>query len=71
MRIIGDSEINNVVLSTDLRLSSLLDRERNGNNPDWLVDGLQQHGLSHLSPVELDEIIGVVSDTYSSWMMIC
>ena len=60
MKVIGDSEINNVVLSTNLQSSSLLDQERNGNNPDWLVDGLQQHGLSHLSPVELDEVMGVV-----------
>lgn len=59
LRIIGSNETN-VIVSTNLEPSSLLDGERNGNNPRWLVDGLQWHGLSHLSNGELDDVMGLV-----------
>lgn len=59
IRIIGSNETN-VILSTNLDPSSLLDKERNGNDPEWLVDGLQWHGLSHLSPSDLDDVMGIV-----------
>ena len=59
MRIIGSNETN-VILSTNLFLGSLLDREQNGNSPSWLMYGLQWHGLSHLSNDELNDVVGVV-----------
>ena len=58
LNIIGGNETN-IILSTNFVPASLLDRERNGNDLEWLVAGLQWHGLSNLSGQELDDLVGI------------
>lgn len=56
-RVIGSNQTH-VVISTNLEPSSLLDGERSGDQ-EWIRAGLQWSGLSHLSPTQLDDIMGV------------
>ncbi len=58
-RIIG-SNATNIILSTKLDPSSLLDSHRNGGDPKWIKDGLRWSGLLHLSHSDLDEVAGLV-----------
>jgi hypothetical protein len=57
-RVIASNE-SDVIIATNLEPSSLLKPERNGNQK-WIMDGLRWCGLLHLSPVELDEVVGIV-----------
>lgn len=57
-RVIG-SNLTHVVLSTNLEPSSLLDSERSGNQ-NWIRAGLSWSGLSHLTPTDLDDTVGVI-----------
>lgn len=57
-RVIGSSETN-VIISTNLDPSSLLDDQRNGNQ-EWIRAGLEWTGLSHLTPNDIDDLVGVV-----------
>ena len=52
------SNKTNVMISTNLEPRSLLDPGRNGNQ-DWIRSGLEWCGLSHLSPSELDDVVGI------------
>ena len=59
LSIIGSNETN-IILSTNLEPSSLLDRNKNGNDPEWLLTGMQWHGLADLSAQELDDLVGII-----------
>lgn len=59
-RVIGSNSTNHVIISTNLEPSSLLDHHRNGGDQDWMRDGLQWTGLAHLSPRDLDDLVGLV-----------
>ena len=57
LKTIGGNETN-IVISTNLEPSSLLNEHQNGRQ-DWIGAGLQWSGLSHLQPSELDDLVGV------------
>lgn len=57
MKLIGSS-FSHVIITTNLEPSSLIDPERSGNQ-EWVKSGLEWSGLSHLSPSDLDDIVGV------------
>ncbi len=54
-----ESNETNIILSTNFDPSSLLNKDRNGNDPEWLLTGMQWHGLSDLSMDELNDIVGI------------
>lgn len=56
-RVIASNE-SHVVISTNLEPSSLLNPDRNGDQ-EWIKAGLRWSGLLHLSPAELDDIVGI------------
>lgn len=53
------SNVSHVVISTNMEPSSLLNPERNGNQ-EWILAGLKWSGLSHLTPAELNDVVGIV-----------
>ena len=57
-RVIG-SNSTNVIITTNLEPSALLDPQRSGDQ-EWIRSGLVWTGLSHLTPAELDNVVGLV-----------
>ncbi len=56
-RIIGSNKTN-IIVATNLEPSSLLDSERSGDQ-DWIRSGLHWSGLSHLTPKDVDDLVGL------------
>ena len=52
------SNASHVIISTNLEPSSLLNPKRNGDQ-EWIRAGLKWSGLLHLSPAELDAVVGI------------
>ena len=48
-----------VFLSTNLEPCTLKDTYKNGNQK-WIMDGLKMVGLYHLSPDDIDKVVGIV-----------
>lgn len=57
-QVIG-SNSTNVIITTNMEPSSLLDPQRNGDQ-EWIRSGLMWMGLSHLTPAELDDVVGLI-----------
>lgn len=57
-RVIG-SNSTNVIITTNMEPSSLLDAQRSGDQ-EWIKSGLMWTGLAHLTPAELDNVVGLV-----------